>query len=74
MRPLLPCFLFAAVPVIAILVAAAFVLPADFPWFPHQLLLAAIGLGGVALAGISMFRTCGQLGSDAGPAGAPASL
>jgi membrane protease YdiL (CAAX protease family) len=46
-----------AVPVIAILVAAAFVLPADFPWLPRQLLLALIGIGGMALGEILLFRT-----------------
>jgi membrane protease YdiL (CAAX protease family) len=47
----------ASIPVIAILVAAAFILPADFPWLPRQLLLAAIGIGGIALAETAMFRT-----------------
>ena len=57
MRTLLLRLLAAAVPVIAVLVAAAFVLPADFPWLPRQLLLAAIGIGGIALAEVAMFRT-----------------
>jgi membrane protease YdiL (CAAX protease family) len=47
----------AAVPVIAILVAAAFALPADFPWMLRQLLLTAIGGGGIAIAEVAMFRT-----------------
>ncbi|HEV2513813.1 MAG TPA: CPBP family intramembrane glutamic endopeptidase [Devosia sp.] len=57
MLTLLPRLLIAAVPVIALLVAAAFVLPAEFPFFLRQLLLAAIGMGGIALAEVAMFRT-----------------
>ena len=57
MHTLLARLLAAAVPVIAILVAAAFVLPADFPWLPRQLLLAVIGIGGIAIAEIAMFHT-----------------
>jgi len=57
MRLLLVRLLAAAVPVIAILVAAAFMLPADFPWLPRQLMLAAIGVGGIALAETAMFGT-----------------
>ena len=57
MGKLLVQLLLAAVPVIAVLIAAAFVLPPDFPWLPRQLLLAAIGIGGIALAQIAMFPT-----------------
>ena len=57
MGMLLVRLLSAAVPVIAILVAAAFLLPADFPRLPRQLLLTAIGVGGTAIAEIVMFRT-----------------
>jgi membrane protease YdiL (CAAX protease family) len=57
MRTLLAQLLTVAVPVIAVLVAAAFVLPAHFPWLPRQLLLAAIGMGGIALAESAVFRT-----------------
>lgn len=57
MRPPLARLLAAAVPVIAILVAATFIVPADFPWLPRQLLLAAIGVGGIALAETLSFRT-----------------
>ncbi len=42
--------LIGAVPVIAALVAAAFVLPSDFPLLPRQLILFAIGVGGIAVA------------------------
>lgn len=57
MRVLLARLLVATIPVIAVLVAAAFVLPETFPWLPRQLLLAAIGIGGVAVAEVAMFRT-----------------
>lgn len=57
MRTLVLRLLAASVPVIAILVAAAFVLPVDFPWLPRQLLLAAIGIGGIALAEATLFHT-----------------
>lgn len=57
MRARLLKLLVTAVPVIAVLVAAAFVLPPDFPWLPRQLLLAAIGVGGIALAERAVFRT-----------------
>jgi membrane protease YdiL (CAAX protease family) len=39
-----------AVPVIALLIAAAFVVPADFPLLPRQIILCAIGVGGIAIA------------------------
>ncbi len=57
MRTLLTRLLAIVVPVIGILVAAAFFLPADFPWLPRQLLLAAIGIGGIALGEALLFRT-----------------
>jgi membrane protease YdiL (CAAX protease family) len=57
MRAPLLRLLSAAVPVIAVLVAAAFVLPVDFPWLPRQLLLASIGIGGIAIAERTLFRT-----------------
>jgi membrane protease YdiL (CAAX protease family) len=67
MGKLLVQLLSVAVPVIAVLVAAAFVLPADFPWLQRQLVLAAIGIGGIALAEIVMFRTSlGNLASRLG--------
>lgn len=39
-----------AVPVIAILVAAAFVVPVDAPFLPRQIALSAIGVAGIAIA------------------------
>ena len=57
MRVLLLRLLAGATPVIAILVAAAFILPPSFPWLPRQLLLAAIGIGGIALVEVVIFRT-----------------
>jgi len=44
-------------PTIAVLVAAAFVLPADCPFLPRQVLLAAVGIGGIALGETLVFRT-----------------
>jgi membrane protease YdiL (CAAX protease family) len=57
MRPRLVLLLVASVPIVAVLVAAAFLLPADFPWLSRQVLLAAIGIGGIALAETVLFRT-----------------
>ncbi len=57
MIALLTRLLAVAAPVIAVLVAAAFVLPTDFPWLPRQLLLAAIGIGGISLGEVLVFRT-----------------
>ncbi len=42
--------LIGSVPVIAALVAAAFVLPADFPFFPRQALLCVVGVAGTVVA------------------------
>ena len=57
MRSLLIRLLAGTIPVIAMLVAAAFVLPAGFPWLPRQLLLGVIGIGGIALAEVVLFHT-----------------
>jgi len=57
MLVLLGRLLATAVPTIAILVAAAFVLPTDFPFLPRQALLAAVGIGGIALGETVIFRT-----------------
>jgi len=44
-----------AVPVIAILVGAAFVVPADFPLLPRQALLCVIGIAGIVAAERRLF-------------------
>jgi membrane protease YdiL (CAAX protease family) len=57
MRKDLSRVLVGAVPVIALLIAAAFVVPPTFPWLLRQSILTVIGVGGIALAEITLFRT-----------------
>jgi membrane protease YdiL (CAAX protease family) len=57
MRKDLSRVLMAAVPVIALLIAAAFIVPPTFPWLLRQGILTVIGVGGIALAEITLFRT-----------------
>jgi len=46
-----------AAPVIAVLVAAAFVVPPDFPYLERQLILFAVGVGGIVVAERFLFGT-----------------
>jgi membrane protease YdiL (CAAX protease family) len=56
-----------AVPVIGGLVAAAFVIPADFPLLPRQTILFAWAVGGIALAEYFLFeRGAGRIATAMG--------
>jgi membrane protease YdiL (CAAX protease family) len=52
--------LLGAVPVIAALVAAAFVVPADFPLLLRQIILCAVGVGGMIIAEYALFGPGGK--------------
>jgi membrane protease YdiL (CAAX protease family) len=67
MRDDLPRIVVAAAPIIGILIAGDFAIPADMPWLARQLTLTGIGLGGVAIAELLLFGTTpAQLGTRLG--------
>ncbi len=53
--PLATKVIVGALPVIAVLVAAAFFIPPDFPLLPRQVILFAWGVGGIAVAEYLLF-------------------
>jgi membrane protease YdiL (CAAX protease family) len=52
--------LIGAVPVVAILVASAFLVPPDFPFLLRQIILCAIGVGGILIAERALFGPDGK--------------